>query len=226
MGSYLPGMIIDTQKTILNIEEYLGEATGEIALEHTLDLPAGQPGMERLLSSQGQLLEPKVEVTEGSVAIESGLNLHVLYTAEGADGPELVMARWESRYNNNLPIVGMMDFPNLQAGSFLRASMNLELLKLEPVSDRTIKVSGLVKVRLLARAPRTLNILGDCAEVIPINPETRPSMMFYIVQPGDTLWKIARRYQTTVTQLAQFNQISNPDRIEPGQKLLIPKQAV
>lgn len=44
----------------------------------------------------------------------------------------------------------------------------------------------------------------------------------YTVQRGDTLLSIARRFGLTVKQLQTANNISNPDRIYPGQKLVIP----
>lgn len=44
----------------------------------------------------------------------------------------------------------------------------------------------------------------------------------YIVQPGDTLYSIARRFGTTVAELARLNNISDPNRIFPGQQLLLP----
>ena len=48
----------------------------------------------------------------------------------------------------------------------------------------------------------------------------------YTVSAGDTLWKIADKYYKSgynwVT-LASANKISNPDKIEAGQKLSIPK---
>ena len=44
----------------------------------------------------------------------------------------------------------------------------------------------------------------------------------YTVQRGDTLLSIARRFGLTVKQLQAANNISNPDRIYPGQKLVIP----
>jgi hypothetical protein len=220
-----PGTLLDLQKGFIHFEEYVGEATGEISFEFSADLLPGQPGAERLLTSQGQFLEPQVEVTEGSATIEGNLNLLALYMSDGPGGPELHMARWESRHNNQLPVAGMIDFPNLQPGSLLRVQTGIESLKAEFINERTLKVTGQIKVRLLARNHRSLPMVEDCAEVIPVDPETRPSMLFYIVQPGDTLWKIARRYQTTTAQLLQSNQFSNPDRIEVGQKLLIPKQA-
>jgi LysM repeat protein len=44
----------------------------------------------------------------------------------------------------------------------------------------------------------------------------------YIVQRGDTLASIARRYGTTIQAIAQANNIINPNLIYPAQRLVIP----
>jgi uncharacterized YkwD family protein/spore coat assembly protein SafA len=45
----------------------------------------------------------------------------------------------------------------------------------------------------------------------------------YTVQPGDTLWKIAVRYQIGVSEIIEANpQIQNPDLIYPNQRVHIP----
>ena len=45
----------------------------------------------------------------------------------------------------------------------------------------------------------------------------------YTVQPGDTMWKIAVRYQVGTSEIISANpQIKNPALIYPGQKLTIP----
>lgn len=45
----------------------------------------------------------------------------------------------------------------------------------------------------------------------------------YIVRSGDSMWKIAVRYQVGVSEIIQANpQIKNPNMIYPGQKLTIP----
>jgi len=43
-----------------------------------------------------------------------------------------------------------------------------------------------------------------------------------VVQPGETMAKIAARYGTTVWAVAQANALENPNRIQAGQQLLIP----
>lgn len=54
----------------------------------------------------------------------------------------------------------------------------------------------------------------------PGGPTPQPTV--YIVQPGDTLTSIARRFGTTVQAIAQANHIVNPNRIYVGQRLVIP----
>jgi uncharacterized YkwD family protein/spore coat assembly protein SafA len=45
----------------------------------------------------------------------------------------------------------------------------------------------------------------------------------YTVQPGDSLWKIAVRYQVGLSEIISANpQFSNPNLIYPGQKVTIP----
>jgi LysM repeat protein len=50
-----------------------------------------------------------------------------------------------------------------------------------------------------------------------------PGMVIYIVKPGDTLWKLSKKFNSTVDSIAQLNGIENPDLIYPGQKLIIVK---
>ncbi|RMG89980.1 MAG: LysM domain-containing protein [Chloroflexi bacterium] len=46
--------------------------------------------------------------------------------------------------------------------------------------------------------------------------------VIYVVQPGDTLAKIAHRYHVSVWDLALINHIEDIDRIEKGSVLVIP----
>lgn len=52
--------------------------------------------------------------------------------------------------------------------------------------------------------------------------EAPPGRQQYTVVPGDTLAKIAARYNKTVAEIAQANNITNPNRISVGQVLTIP----
>ena len=44
---------------------------------------------------------------------------------------------------------------------------------------------------------------------------------YYVVRPNETLWSIARKYNTTPANLTAINSLSNPNVIYPGQILRI-----
>ncbi len=48
-------------------------------------------------------------------------------------------------------------------------------------------------------------------------------MVFYFVQRGETLYAIAKRYQTTVHAIVAANRLEDPNSICPGQALIIPR---
>ena len=52
--------------------------------------------------------------------------------------------------------------------------------------------------------------------------EAEPGPFMYIVQTGDTLSAISRRFGVTPGAIVDTNQIRDPDHIWPGQRLLIP----
>ena len=55
------------------------------------------------------------------------------------------------------------------------------------------------------------------------SPSPVPEYITYVIQPGDTLSGIARRYGTTVTALTQLNKLSDPDKIYAGNTLKVPE---
>lgn len=53
-------------------------------------------------------------------------------------------------------------------------------------------------------------------------PTPAPTPRTYVVEAGDNLTQIARRFDTTVDALVEANDIEDPDLIHPGQELTIP----
>ncbi|MBF8269697.1 MAG: putative lytic murein transglycosylase [Gammaproteobacteria bacterium] len=47
------------------------------------------------------------------------------------------------------------------------------------------------------------------------------STMNYTVKKGDTLWLISRRFGTTITQIVQWNNLSDTHLLQPGQTLVL-----
>jgi len=57
-------------------------------------------------------------------------------------------------------------------------------------------------------------------------PKKKASIIIYVVQPGDTLWQIAKKYFTTKEEIMAINDMAENADIKPTQKLIIPGRAV
>ena len=74
----------------------------------------------------------------------------------------------------------------------------------------------------------TSDTIGGPVPVKP-QPEIKPVQQqldytSYTIRQGDTLYSIARRYNTTPSDIAEYNNLANKDALKIGQKLKIPKK--
>jgi murein DD-endopeptidase MepM/ murein hydrolase activator NlpD len=58
--------------------------------------------------------------------------------------------------------------------------------------------------------------------LVAVAPPSQGSGTIHVVQAGETLFRIAQRYGTTVAEIASVNELSDPDQVAAGQRLLIP----
>ncbi len=75
-----------------------------------------------------------------------------------------------------------------------------------------------------ATTPATTPATPPATTPAPAEPEAAARPKVYIVQKGDSLWKISIQYQTTWQKLQQLNGLSNPRLIYPGQQLVLPAE--
>ena len=95
-------------------------------------------------------------------------------------------------------------------------------------SGRDVEVKLTLQLDVEVMDEQEIEIIMDMTEQ-DIDPEVlmnMPSLIIYIVQNGDTLWKIAKKYNATIEELTTINDIENPEKLYPGQKLLIIKKVL
>ena len=67
-----------------------------------------------------------------------------------------------------------------------------------------------------------INLIESINEIEASKKETF-SIVLYYTKTEDTLWKIAKRFGSTVDEIVRVNSIENPDVIMPGEQLFIPR---
>ena len=88
--------------------------------------------------------------------------------------------------------------------------------------SRIAQANNISNINLI-RVGQVLRIPGTTSTPAPKpTPAPTPTTKSYTVKPGDTLYMIARRHNTTVSKIAQANNIKNINLIRVGQVLRIP----
>lgn len=99
---------------------------------------------------------------------------------------------------------------------YVRVERGDTLYKLAKKYDTTVQ--SIIELNNLSNP--NLIIVGERLR-IEASGDIPEGAVYYVVQRGDTLGKIARRYNTTVSEIAELNNLSDPDLIYVGQRLLV-----
>lgn len=113
---------------------------------------------------------------------------------------------------------------NLEDAENLNSNMNIEILNKDFVISEGGEVLANIDMNMNLDTSKTANLnLIDEIETNGEREEEDYSIIMYVVKKGDTLWKIAKKYGSTIDDIVRTNGIENPDKIYPGEKLYIPK---
>lgn len=226
----IPGAdeVVDLQWTQVDCLNLAGRAEHEIAFESTLEIPQARPGLERILQIKAVPRELTAQAAEGKCLIDGWMDVALLYQTESVEGapPTLALIEWSRHQGTSLPVAAVVEMPEANPGLETSLTWRLGRLSIEQIAPRILRLTAAIPSKVKLTEHKVFSAIVEAA-VVPVAPVPgRPSMLFYVAQPGDTLWSIARRYETTVEALARINKIADPAAIRTGDKLLIPKSPV
>jgi LysM repeat protein len=162
-------------------------------LTYTPALSAGHATPTRPGSPAAAALEP----------IKSSAEVAPVSTYTVGKGDSL----WSIAKKNNLTVTELAKANNLSSGTALQPGKKLIVPG---------KIGGAPKDLSTAAAPARM-AADKPAVVVP-----RGDAVKHIVQPGESLGVIARKYQVSTGELAAANSITDPSKVRVGQQLVIP----
>ena len=217
--------IIDLKREIGSWIEVIEDAERFFVVEKLLTLPEQRANINKIL--QVLVTDPRIqwELDHDQLIVAGEALATLLYQGEslGEEGEAITAASWGQGATEVLTFGTTFDLPGVEEGMQARVFLNPQRPNVELVDERTVKLVWEFKAMITVTQNRELALITDSALVLP-EDGPKPSMLFYVVQPGDTLWTIARRYNTTMAALAKTNQLTGADQeLVFGKKLLIPK---
>ena len=232
---FSPSEELEVEKTRLKLDQVIGEDENEIVIKDTLTVPEEKPDIEQIYRTNCKARVTEARILDGKVIVEGILTLETLYVADVPEGePQQPLHFME----HEVDFTTFVEIPGAEEDMMLDFDVLVEhcsssTIPNEPRRFEVRAVLGLfAKVTQMIEIDIVVNVIEPEEEEKEEKEEKKeekkkeeekPAMTIYIVQKGDTLWLIAKRYNVTVESIVSANNITNPDAIMPGQQLVIPR---
>lgn len=173
-------------------------------------------GMEEIWGTV-RLSEARAETD--AMQAEGVLEIDLLYNCANDSEPLCMLHR-------GIPFTQTMERKGVAAGDTVKLTLRLEDLDFQILSEEAGELRATITMEGTAQRQETAEWVTDLTlEDAAAETGQMAGAVIYPVQQGDTLWKIAKRYRTTVEDILAVNEIETPERLYAGQKLLIIKSA-
>ena len=189
-------------------------------LKHKIQEKIAIPGGQRILQichSDGTVKIDDVQLMENGIQIDGVLEAQVLSMTADDSAPV-------AAFTEMIPFQVEAEIPGVREDSTYQMAPALEQISAVMMGGDTIEIKAVVGMDILVMGQSCETVIRNVREE-PIDMEKlkrMPGIVGYIVQPGDSLWKIAREYHTSVEEIMAANQLSSSE-IRPGDKLILIK---
>lgn len=200
----------------VNISRMVSGISGQFVLKDIAQKPEDAPDMAEIINISGGVGHSEIQVFDGKISIDGFISCKVLYLSDDPMQPV-------AAFDIEIPFSQNIDEPHAEAGLFAAVEAEVVHVSFCIISPEEIELRLALHVAGTLTKNEEYNVITGVTEGNPIDrsADNRPSILIYIVQPGDTLWEIAKHYGSSPVILQNLNNIKNPDALMPGQKLII-----
>ncbi len=211
-------LLIETEP--ISLEEYLDESRSQIIIRDSVTLQADAPEISEVFNVLSKPVITNSAISDGKVDIEGVLENNVLYLANSLENPVCCL-------DNEIPFSHAIENKNIKAGMSCEIDIEIDNLSYSLISSTEVEVRFVIAVTVRMMRPVPINAVRNMV-LQPVDAreqEERPSIILYFVQRGDTLWKIAKKYGTTIGSIQRANDLEDIIMPDPGEQLVIPWRA-
>ena len=173
--------------------------------------------MLQICHSRGEVKIDDASVVPEGVKVEGAVEVSILYVTADDAIPFAVM-------EGAVPFKQVIEAEGLGADCRFTLRAWTEQLGAAMIDSEEIEIKAGIDLHVLAVERHREAFLAEVEEKEPDLEKLQemPSMTGYLVQPGDSLWEIAKEWRTTEERIRQMNHLEG-ETIEPGTRIILVK---
>ncbi|MDY3919302.1 MAG: DUF3794 domain-containing protein [Candidatus Limivivens sp.] len=185
-----------------------------------LKLEPKKPRMLQICHSEGEVKLDDVQIVPEGLKIEGAVFVTILYVTSDDAMPFALM-------HGAVPFQHVLEVDGITRNCRYTLRAAAEQLSTTMIDSEEIEVKASVDLNaLVVERHREECISGVEEKELDLKKiQEMPSITGYIVQPGDSLWEIAKEWHTTTERIRELNHLESGD-IQPGTRILLVKSVV
>ena len=148
------------------------------------------------------------------IIYDGDLKLNFIFAGTGNTGVETKEV--------SVPFSFTMDFDGVNSGSNIDTVIEIDAQNFIVMPDESIDIKVDLGFTAISGKDSSISIIDEVTEA-DSRATCQYSMIIYFVKPGDSLWSIAKKFGSTVEDISRVNGIENPDNLQVGKQLYIPR---
>ncbi|MDD4843160.1 MAG: DUF3794 domain-containing protein [Anaerotignum sp.] len=215
--AYAPGMEVEVIRETVTYPICVGRTKNQFTIKEKITLDNDELPMLQAGKAWGNLMIQDVNAQADMIQVDGVLAAEILYFSQEDDHAVCMVKK-------GIPFSQKIEMKGVTPEDDINAKGTLEEIDFQILSDREGELLATMMLEVEASREETADLVTDI-HVKNTEKTQKPvaGAVIYTVQPGDSLWTIAKHFDTTIQRILMVNDIENPDLIYPGQKLLIIK---
>ena len=218
VDAYSPSNVIEIGKEMVKMNEFVGKGRSNTVIKESVSIRHGDPEIESVCYVNAIPVINETKIFDDKVMVEGVLETDAIYMSSFSGEPMCSL-------REQIPFRHFVDIAGLKLGMQCLTKCNIESLTFSPMNSQMIELRVVINVSADAYKQTDKRLVNRVEEVdgITIDESRIPAVTIYLVQKGDTLWSIAKRYNTTVDALVKLNNIENPSKVTQAMQIMILK---
>ena len=190
-------------------------AAGEASVREIISPDAAYGEIDKILYTTGEILESESRGEQGKVITEGTLQAKMICMSLRDEGePQLFSIRQE------VPFRVVTAVPQMTGGEIISARTHVRDIWAEKINGKQMEFNASVMAEAEIMREVSFKVLTNPAFEESTSKESMAPMVVYVAGENENLWKIAKKFKTSVESVAKLNQLEDGE-ISEGRKLLI-----
>lgn len=170
-------------------------------------------GLSKIYDVEVMPVIQEQKILNDRIIYEGDLNLNFIFDGKnGIDTKEI-----------NIPFDFSMDFEGVGKENNIDTVIEITTQNFVVMPDESIEIKVDLNFTAISGRDASIAIIDEIETEMANRNICEYSMIIYFVKSGDTLWNIAKKFGSTVSDIARVNGIEDVNNLQVGRQLFIPR---